>query len=147
MATVCCKKESRGWLLGGQLSVSAKSPFEKSLHKTGKNQAQCFQAPWRKNRDDSLSQTSPALLHKTNTEMHHQRTSIMNHCHIFLFWLCCGACRILVPRPGIEPVPPAVEVWGPNHWTTGNFPPVTFWKGKEVHTLASDVPTFSSRCM
>ena len=26
--------------------------------------------------------------------------------------------RILVPWPGIEPVPPAVEVRSPNHWTT-----------------------------
>ena len=24
---------------------------------------------------------------------------------------------ILVPQPGIEPVPPAVEVRSPNHWT------------------------------
>ena len=27
------------------------------------------------------------------------------------------ACRILVPRPGIEPVPPAVEAGSLNHWT------------------------------
>ena len=25
------------------------------------------------------------------------------------------ACEILVPQPGIEPLPPAVEVWSPNH--------------------------------
>ena len=25
---------------------------------------------------------------------------------IFIFWLCRSACRILVPRPGIEPTPP-----------------------------------------
>ena len=25
---------------------------------------------------------------------------------------------ILVPQPGIEPIPPAVEVWSPYHWTT-----------------------------
>ena len=24
---------------------------------------------------------------------------------------------VLVPGPGMEPVPPAVEVWSPNHWT------------------------------
>ena len=28
------------------------------------------------------------------------------------------ACGILVPRPGIKPVPPAVEAESPNHWTT-----------------------------
>ena len=29
---------------------------------------------------------------------------------------------ILVPRPGIEPVPPAVEAQSPNHWTAREFP-------------------------
>ena len=28
------------------------------------------------------------------------------------------ACKILVPRPGIEPVLSAVEAWSLNHWTT-----------------------------
>ena len=32
----------------------------------------------------------------------------------YFFWLCCVVCGILVPQPGIEPVPPAVEV----DWTT-----------------------------
>ena len=42
------------------------------------------------------------------------------------------ACRILVPRPGIEPVPPAVEGWSLNHWTAREvlnfvlFPPTCF---------------------
>ena len=38
------------------------------------------------------------------------------------FWLCCMACRILVPQPRVEPAPPGVEVWHPNHWTTRAFP-------------------------
>ena len=29
--------------------------------------------------------------------------------YIFGFWLCCVACRILVPQPGIKPMHPAVE--------------------------------------
>ena len=29
--------------------------------------------------------------------------------------------RILVPLPGMEPVPPAVEPRSPNHWTTREF--------------------------
>ena len=33
------------------------------------------------------------------------------------FWPCHMACGILVPQSGIEPMPPAVEVWSPNHWT------------------------------
>ena len=40
----------------------------------------------------------------------------------FSFWLCCAACGILAPRPGIEPRTPAVEVQSPNHWTAREFP-------------------------
>ena len=35
------------------------------------------------------------------------------------FSFCCT--RILVPQPGIEPIPPAVEAQSPNHWTTRKF--------------------------
>ena len=35
----------------------------------------------------------------------------------FSFWLCHVACEILVPQPGIEPEPPALEVQNLNHWT------------------------------
>ena len=28
------------------------------------------------------------------------------------------ACGILVPRPGMEPTPPALKAWGINHWLT-----------------------------
>ena len=41
---------------------------------------------------------------------------------LILFWPYCATCRILVPRPEIEPGPPAVEVWSPNHWTAREFP-------------------------
>ena len=37
---------------------------------------------------------------------------------IFIFSPCRVACGILVPQPGIEPVPPAVKAWSLNHWTT-----------------------------
>ena len=33
-----------------------------------------------------------------------------------LLWPCCAACGILVPQPGIEPTPPAMEVLDLNHW-------------------------------
>ena len=52
---------------------------------------------------------------------------------LFFFLPHCTACRILVPRPGIEPVPSAVEAWSLNHWTTREVPKglclneVTFW--------------------
>lgn len=34
----------------------------------------------------------------------------------FFFWLHPAARRILVHWPGIEPTPPAVEIWSVNHW-------------------------------
>ena len=41
---------------------------------------------------------------------------------IFIFWLCRLTCGILVPQPGIGPMPPALEVWGLNHWTIRDVP-------------------------
>ena len=32
------------------------------------------------------------------------------------------ACGILVPQPGMEPMPPAVEARGLNHWTAREVP-------------------------
>ena len=31
-------------------------------------------------------------------------------------------CGILVPGPEIEPMPPIVEAWSLNHWTTREVP-------------------------
>ena len=38
------------------------------------------------------------------------------------FWQCHTACGILVTRPGIEPMSPAVEAQSPNHWTAREVP-------------------------
>ena len=38
------------------------------------------------------------------------------------FWPWYVACGILVPGPGIEPVPPTVEAQSLNHWTTREVP-------------------------
>ena len=54
------------------------------------------------------------------------------HFAIFFFdwlidWLIdfgLSAWGILVPWPGIEPVPPAVEAWSLNHWTTREVPAI-----------------------
>ena len=40
--------------------------------------------------------------------------------YFFFYWLR-RACGILVPQPGIEPVHPAVEGQGSNHWTAREF--------------------------
>ena len=64
---------------------------------------------------------------------------------IFLFFLAtsCGSCRILVPRPEIEPVPPAVEAQSPNGWTAREFPTliflVLFLPGEVGHSTAQGV--------
>ena len=45
--------------------------------------------------------------------------------HFFFFWPRHTARRILVPRPGIEhvpPAPPALEVQSLNHWTAREVP-------------------------
>ena len=44
------------------------------------------------------------------------------HLHFFFFLPRRGACRILVPWPGIEPVPAAVEVRNLNDWTDRKVP-------------------------
>ena len=36
---------------------------------------------------------------------------------ITCYFIGCRACWILVPQPGIKPMPPAVEAWSLNHWT------------------------------
>ena len=59
-----------------------------------------------------------------------QGEGVVGHCKLlgvgilcsFLFWPRHAACRILVPRPGIEPVPPAVEAQSPNRWTAREAP-------------------------
>ena len=38
------------------------------------------------------------------------------------FWPHYVACGILVPEPGIEPVPPTVKVWIVDHWATRQVP-------------------------
>ena len=37
--------------------------------------------------------------------------------NLFFFWLCCASCGILIPQPGIKPMPPALEVQSLNHGT------------------------------
>ena len=41
---------------------------------------------------------------------------------VFICWLLPTAYGILVPWPGIEPLPPAVEAWSLNHWTSEEVP-------------------------
>ena len=45
------------------------------------------------------------------------------------------ACEILVPRPGIEPMSPALEAQGLNHWTAREVPQPTLLMEYMPHTL------------
>ena len=47
--------------------------------------------------------------------------------HFWLYLLCSVAHTILVPQPGIKPVPRAVEVWSLNHRTTREIPLGSFF--------------------
>ena len=49
------------------------------------------------------------------------------------------ACRILVPQPGIQPVPPAVEVQSVKHWTPKKVP------GGHLFYVAKTAPGRPSR--
>ena len=51
-------------------------------------------------------------------------------------WLQSVACGILVPRPGIETAPPALEAWSLNHWTTREVLNSTFFPRQESGTRA-----------
>ena len=57
----------------------------------------------------------------------------------FTFWTCRTACRILVPQPGIETAPLALEARSLNHWTAGEVPTCIFFKRKENYTDNGDL--------
>ena len=40
------------------------------------------------------------------------------------FFFGCMACGMLVPWPGIKPVPTAMKAWSPNHWTIRKAPTI-----------------------
>ena len=49
----------------------------------------------------------------------------------YLFiWPHHPACGILIYQLGIKPLPPAVEAWSPNHWTTRVLPRIALFKVK-----------------
>ena len=41
---------------------------------------------------------------------------------LFFFFFGCMACGMLVPLPGMEPMPSAVKAQSPTHWTARGFP-------------------------
>ena len=53
----------------------------------------------------------------------------------FFFWPRHAACGILASRPGIKPVPPALEAWSLNHWTAREVQEILLFI---VHTFLFD---------
>ena len=65
--------------------------------------------------------------------------SVIISIYLIFFLPLHGACRILVPWPGIEYLTPIVEVQSLNHWTTKEVPSQWLflkegktWEGKEI---------------
>ena len=75
---------------------------------------------------------------------------------LFTYLFDCATDKILVPQPGMEPVPPAVEARSPNHWTTREFPTLLVFnvlnifsylcciKYHDTNPLHNSVPQFLS---
>ena len=57
----------------------------------------------------------PAFQYTTNGKLVRFYFGFLPFC--LLFWLYHVACGIFIPLPGIEPIPPAMEVRSLNHWT------------------------------
>ena len=57
------------------------------------------------------------------------------------FWLIPVACGILVPWPGMEPVPPVMKVRSLNHWTTREVLDLSFMSSNSLLVTLSWAPT------
>ena len=61
--------------------------------------------------------TSHTLVLPAPESAQRQRSPQLAFILLSFFWPCYGACRILVPQRGIEPMSPALEAWNLNPWT------------------------------
>ena len=61
---------------------------------------------------------SAGLIQLLSLEPLNNATSVFNYAFFVVVVFGHAACRILVPRPGVEAVSPAVEEWSLNHWPT-----------------------------
>ena len=104
--TYCCSTTSSwcGWSAGPASRSGSSSPTS-------------WAWPWRRFGrwcSKGLSQPHPPL---TSIRMY-----LLLKKKKFFFFFGHGACRILVPQPGIRPMPPAVEAQSLSHWTTREVP-------------------------
>ena len=70
---------------------------------------------------------STEVILKIQTNFSSRRNQENDFRFFFFFWLHLAACRILVPPPGIKPVPLAVEACSLNCWTTREVPENDFY--------------------
>ena len=56
---------------------------------------------------------------------------------------CQVACVILIPRPGIDPAPPALQAWSLNHWITREVPRAEFLRAHDVASVRLDIQSHS----
>ena len=76
----------------------------------------------------------PFVYGDTDVYLRHKKVWARVFFYLFFFhWLCCMACRILIPYPGIKPMPPEVEAWSLNHWPTREFPGAVSLEGAAVN--------------
>ena len=54
-------------------------------------------------------------------------------------------CKILVPCPGIEPAPPALQVWRLNYWTDREFPKPIFLYSDFIVKIYKNWKKFTSK--
>ena len=60
--------------------------------------------------------------------------------HVFIYFGPCQAvCGILVPWPGIKPIPPVVEAWNLNYWTTRGVPNYLPFSPLQYLSLSEDM--------
>ena len=61
--------------------------------------------------------------------------------YFFFFGPSCATCGILVPRPGMEPLPPALGAQSLKHWTAREIPGQYLWCFKPLR-LAKEIFCF-----
>ena len=60
--------------------------------------------------------------------------------HVFIYLGPCQAvCGILVPWPGIKPIPPVVEAWNLNNWITRGVPNYSRFSPLRYLSLSEDM--------
>ena len=112
------------WRAGGPQAVSAPfprlgpaQPVSPGAERTGCDTGCPRKCKYQTNEDPSLS---VSLSQASVTSIYATFPASFFH---FFFWTYHAARGILVPRPGIELVLPAVEAQNPNPWTTREVPP------------------------